>query len=347
MRDVGDVHPHFPVAVFKRLQAQRVVEVLGVNWIDGHGQHLAKVASTGHLVRIETMGIVWIARRKRLGRGLHLWWKLIRQAKLRQNRVHFHLVLPLLAEDLHDPAHWLVPGVVPLFQRQEHLVPFRGATEVASGDEKVSVDALVGGFAEPVVAHQGHGHDVVLAQPLGDALDTGRGATASLPPLNFHRVAPKRVSRLSFRHADLVAVRHAHETGAHAGNLDGAFCARLFLDIQGGQHVPPPAQFLNLSLLRQFLHQRHHRTAHVVVENAECTRHLFVIQGLARALPKHAQDRLAEVRWRAVIGSAVLTPLALPAPVGIAPHKLVGARAATSFSAHASKMRLVAELAAR
>ena len=74
---------------------------------------------------------------------------------------------------------------------------------------------------------------------------------------------------------------------------------------------------------------------------------LNVIQGLARALPKHAQDRLPEVRGRTVIGSAVLTPLALPAPVGIATHKLVAARAATSFSAHAPKMRLVAELAAR
>ena len=90
---------------------------------------------TRHLVRIEAMGVV-------RSLGTNAWPrppplpKLIRQTKLREDRMHFNLVLPLLAKDLHDPAHGLVPGIVPLFQRQEHLVPFRGATEVAAGMKK-------------------------------------------------------------------------------------------------------------------------------------------------------------------------------------------------------------------
>ena len=217
---------------------------------------------------------------------------------------------------------------------------------MTGGDEKVGVDALVGRLAKAVVANQRHSDDIVLAEALRDALDARRGAPAPLPPLNFHRVAPKGVSCLGLGHPNFIAVGHPHEAGAHAGNLDGALGAGLLLKFRGRQDVAAAAEVFELALLGQFLHQGHHRPTDVVVQNAERARHLLVVEGLAGALPKHAQHRLAKVRGRSVIRRAVHPALAFATALGASPHKLVAARPATSFPAHASKMRLVAELAA-
>ena len=48
MADVRNVHPHFKVSVFEGLDAERVVEILGIFWVDGKGGDLSKVLSPGH-----------------------------------------------------------------------------------------------------------------------------------------------------------------------------------------------------------------------------------------------------------------------------------------------------------
>ena len=215
------------------------------------------------------MRIVSVTRGKSLGRLFHLCRELIGQPKLRQNRVHLHLVLPLLAQDLNHAPDGLVTGVVPLFQGHQDLVTFCGAAQVAGGNEKVGVDPLVGGLSKAVVAHERHGHDVVLAEALRDALDARRGAPAPLQPLHFHGVAPKGISRLGLGHPNLVAIGHPHKTCAHAGDLDGALRAGLLLNFRSGQHVATATEVFELALLRQFFHQSHHRPTHVVVQNAQ------------------------------------------------------------------------------
>ena len=75
----------------------------------------------------------------------------------------------------------------------------------------------------------------MLPQPLGDALDTGKGHP--LPPLNFHHVS-KCVARLSWArdHCRQACAR----IPAHAGNLDGAFCGRLFRTEAAKTYRPRP-----------------------------------------------------------------------------------------------------------
>ena len=239
-----------------------------------------------------------------------------------------------------------------MLKRQQHLVPFRRPVQVAGGDEKVGVEALVGGFPEPVVPHERHRHHVVLAKTLGHALHAGRRAPAALPPLNLHGVTPKGVGRVVLGHADLVPVGHAHEAGAHAGNLDGAFVPSLRgVKLRRRHHIPTSSQVFKLALLGQFFHERHHRPTHVVVEDAECPGDLLVVEGLAGALPKHPQDGFPQVGGGAVVRLAVHPALALRAPLGrlsvagSPSHKLVATSAAAAFPAHDSKMRLVGELA--
>ena len=93
--DVGDVHAEHPVAVGVAVQADRVVEVLGIRRIDRDDHLVADVLSLG----------AWFGAEGR-GGAARLFQALLiecsRQMELPQNRLDFRLVPPGAAEHLDD-----------------------------------------------------------------------------------------------------------------------------------------------------------------------------------------------------------------------------------------------------
>ena len=98
-----------------------------------------------------------------------------------------------------------------------------------------------------------------------------------------------------------MAVGHHDEARAHAGDLNRALGTRLFLNFRSRKRVPAATQILKLPLLRELLHQGHHSATHIVVQNAQRSGNLLVIQSLARTLTEYLKHRFAEVGARAII----------------------------------------------
>ena len=84
---VGDVHTHLPAVALQRLDAQRVVEVLGVGRVDGAGPGIAEVLAARYLLGRD-------ARLYLLRRLLDALRILVGEAILHEDGVHLHIVSP-------------------------------------------------------------------------------------------------------------------------------------------------------------------------------------------------------------------------------------------------------------
>ena len=108
VRHIGDVHAHLPESVLQLSDGERVVEVLRILRVDGAGEHVAEVLALGIVRRCYLC-------RNLLGSLLHVLRILIRQAVLREDGVHLHVVVARLAEHVDNLAdHVAVILVGPL-----------------------------------------------------------------------------------------------------------------------------------------------------------------------------------------------------------------------------------------
>ena len=95
--DVGDMDAHLEVAVVQLAEGQGVVVVLGVGRVDGEGEGLAEVLAAGAVLVGDFVG-------NGIRGVLHGLVELVRKAELRQDGVHFGVVLARHAQDVHDVA---------------------------------------------------------------------------------------------------------------------------------------------------------------------------------------------------------------------------------------------------
>ena len=94
MADVSDVDANLPKLAFLT-NAQRIVEVLGILRVDGAGEDVAEVLTTGYLLWRDA----WLYL---LGSLLDVMGILIRQTILCQDGVHLYVVVALLAQHVDD-----------------------------------------------------------------------------------------------------------------------------------------------------------------------------------------------------------------------------------------------------
>ena len=85
------------VAVVQLAERQGVVEVLGVGRVDGEGEDLAEVLAACAVLVGDDVG-------DEVGGVLHLFLELVGEAELRQDGVHFGIVLAGHAQDVHNVA---------------------------------------------------------------------------------------------------------------------------------------------------------------------------------------------------------------------------------------------------
>ena len=113
---VGDVHPDFPMAVLQLLDAQGVVEVLGVGRVDGEGGDVAEVAATGNFVLRDNLADA-------LRFGLHFLGEFKGQTELSHDGVNLRLVATGSPEVADNLAHRLAAAVLrKLGDAHQHLV---------------------------------------------------------------------------------------------------------------------------------------------------------------------------------------------------------------------------------
>ena len=91
---VGDVHTHLPAVALQRLDAQRVVEVLGVGRVDGAGPGVAEVLAARYLLGRD-------ARLYLLRRLLYALRILVGESILHEDGVHLHVVVARRSEHVH------------------------------------------------------------------------------------------------------------------------------------------------------------------------------------------------------------------------------------------------------
>ena len=218
---VRDVHPHFEVTAVEVPHAQGVVEILGVFGVDGERGHVPHVAAALDLFGVEFLG-------NGLRLGFHILREMVGQAELQQDRVHFRLVNPWRAEHFDHLGDGRVIGRGPILEPDGDLDVRRGIVQEAGGNQKVAVQALVGGNAEGVIL-DGLQHDhVEFPGPLHHPGDVRHFATAPVHPTDLDGVPPEGGARVALGQHDVFGFAgHAHEALAILGDLNRA-----------GDHVP-------------------------------------------------------------------------------------------------------------
>ena len=98
MGDVGYVDAHLPTAVVEAADGQGVIEVLGVDGVDGEGDHVAHVDAAGHLVGRDA-GVY------PLGLAGHLGRVAVGQAEFGEDGVHLGLVVAGVAQHVDYLAY--------------------------------------------------------------------------------------------------------------------------------------------------------------------------------------------------------------------------------------------------
>ena len=86
MRNICNMHTHFPKTVIGLSDRQGIVEILGIGWIHSKGRNITKIPSRGIILH-RNCAIY------RVGGSLNLFFKLIRQVVLRQYGVHLGIVI--------------------------------------------------------------------------------------------------------------------------------------------------------------------------------------------------------------------------------------------------------------
>ena len=130
MRYVGDVHAHFPQPASQAADGQGVVEVLGVLGVDGEGGDVAEVLATGYFLGGDFVGNL-------VGRCLHVFRIIIRQAKLCQDGVHFCVVFPRPSQDIYHLSNGVFRLVWPFDDFHYGFVSALAAFQLVFGDEYV------------------------------------------------------------------------------------------------------------------------------------------------------------------------------------------------------------------
>ena len=157
VRHIGDVDTHLPVAVFHLLQADGIVEVLGVGRVDGDGEGLAEVTA------FLDFGVTDFYRNL-CGLTLHLFRKLDRIVMGSEDGFHLHIVLAGLAEHADNLTEGVARAVGPVGKVDDDLHAVLGAFEVASWDEDVDRHPLHIGTDEDVAVGDGeHAHKLGVA----------------------------------------------------------------------------------------------------------------------------------------------------------------------------------------
>ena len=154
--DIGNVDAHLEVPVFQLAKAQGIVKVLGVCGVDGEGEHLAEVfAAFAVLGRDDVRDLV---------RGVfYVFLEAVGEAELRQDGMHFGLVLAGHAQDVHHMAVGAVGAALPTVYDGGHLHAALGAF----GDGHFNV--IGHGFGA-------HEHPGLLAHRVQDANERTVGA---------------------------------------------------------------------------------------------------------------------------------------------------------------------------
>ena len=237
MADVGYVDAHLPQPLLDFAEAEGVVEVLCVGWVDGEGEDVAHVDSAGYL-------FFGNARRELLGSLLHLCWIGVRQSVLSQDSVHLGGVLACLAEDVNDLANRVLCLVGPLHDAHHGLVARLALLEVLLGDEDVVGQRAV--LCEEVgiaLLHLQGSHEGLVATL--EYFSDGSLADVVFPAgqeRDLHRVAVHGVEAVALGHQDgfaaflrlegVLAVGLAAEDAGHhlRWHVQGVAEARLLLD---------------------------------------------------------------------------------------------------------------------
>ena len=115
VRHVGDVNAHLPESVLELSDGERVVEVLCILRVNGAGEDIAEVLALGVVLRR-------YLRRNLLGSLLHVLRILIRQAVLREDGVHLHVVVASLSEHVDNFANHVAVILVGPFHDAHHSV---------------------------------------------------------------------------------------------------------------------------------------------------------------------------------------------------------------------------------
>ncbi len=100
MRNVGDMHPKFPLVAGEPLQTNGIVEILGIIWINSDNEISAAIRPSAGFMRMHHSANFPGFLQDVLG-------KMERQLVLAQHRKHVHSFFVGRSEDFDDFAFWI------------------------------------------------------------------------------------------------------------------------------------------------------------------------------------------------------------------------------------------------
>ena len=143
-RHVGNVYADFPSAICERADGKCVVEILSIARVDRKGEHVAQIFAPRDLLRRHAVRNLIRRLRYPLRVG-------IRQIKLGQNGVHFGVIFPFLAQNIHHFADRTLSLHRPLHDFYDDLVARLATFQVLGRNEYIVGQHAAGRDEEGII----------------------------------------------------------------------------------------------------------------------------------------------------------------------------------------------------
>ena len=145
VRDIGDMHAHLPKTAIQLADGEGIVEVLGILGVDGTGEDIAEVLTAGNLFRRDT----WLYL---LGSLFDMLRIAVWQTILRQDGMHLHIVVALLAQYVNDLTNEILRLLRrPLRNLDDSLVARLATLQLLLGNKDVVYEDVAFSHQESIV----------------------------------------------------------------------------------------------------------------------------------------------------------------------------------------------------
>ena len=197
--DIGNMDAYFPQALTCCTQRQGIVEVFGILGVDGAGEHVTEVFTTGNFIGSDTRFYL-------LGSILYSLRIFIRQSVLCQDSVHLHVIITFLTQHVNHFTHNILRFLRrPLGDFHDSLVTCLTAFQFLLGNQDVlGKDSTLGNEEGKIALHFQLTHCLIHLMR---------------QHLDHHSLLDMILTASHHRHTDTVAIQSKHRVAL--GDKDG------------------------------------------------------------------------------------------------------------------------------